>query len=243
MHRKSVYPVYATALLLFAILTVGTSSLSRAAENDLQIATFAGGSLENPTYKQVSAGGTGYREAVQIFYDPKKVSYAMLLDVLWHSVDPTDGSGQFCDRGESYGTAIFANSPEQKRLAEDSKRKLQAFSVLKQPIVTPIEVAGPFYPAEDYHQDYYKKSSIRYKIYRYRCGRDTRIKELWGKDAHQGIAEHLAPCVAVVALLGHCDPPAKPFFRSALPPKANNADTAWTFVLRPVSIERWKEQQ
>jgi len=214
MHRKFTYPVFATALL-FAVLMVGTSPLSRAAENDLQIATFAGGcfwcvesdfdnvpgvvrtvsgytggSLKNPTYEQVSAGGTGHREAVQIFYDPKKVTYAMLLDVLWHSVDPTDGGGQFCDRGESYETAIFANSTEQKRLAEDSKRKLQASSVLKQPIVTPIEVAGPFYPAEDYHQDYYKKSSIRYKIYRYGCGRDTRIKELWGKEAHLGIAKH-----------------------------------------------------
>jgi methionine-S-sulfoxide reductase len=215
MHRKSVYPVFATALLLFAVLTVGTSHLSRAAENDLRIATFAGGcfwcveadfdnvpgvvrtvsgytggSLKNPTYRLISAGGTGHREAVQIFYDPKKVTYAMLLDVLWRSVDPTDGGGQFCDRGESYGTAIFANSPDQKRLAEDSKRKLQASGVLKQPIVTPIEVAGPFYPAEGYHQDYYKKNPIRYKIYRYGCGRDARIKELWGKDAHLGIAKH-----------------------------------------------------
>ena len=215
MHRKSIYPVFATALLLFAVFTVGTSPLSRAAENDLQIATFAGGcfwcveadfdnvpgvvrtvsgytggALKNPTYRMVSAGGTGHIEAVQIFYDPKKVTYAMLLDVLWRSVDPTDGGGQFCDRGESYGTAIFANSPDQKRLAEDSKRILQASGVLKQPIVTPIEVAGPFYPAEDYHQDYYNKNPIRYKIYRYGCGRDARIKELWGKDAHLGIAKH-----------------------------------------------------
>ena len=214
MHRKFAYPLFATALLLFAALTVGTSPLSRAAKNDLRIATFAGGcfwcvesdfdnvpgvvrtisgytggSLKNPTYKQVSAGGTGHREAVQIFYDQKKVTYAMLLDVLWHSVDPTDGGGQFCDRGESYGTAIFADSLEQMRLAEDSKRNLQASGVLKQPIVTPIEVAGPFYPAEDYHQDYYKKSTLQYKFYRYRCGRDTRIKELWGKDAHLGITK------------------------------------------------------
>ena len=144
MQRKFASPLFATFLLLFAALTVGASPLSRGAENGLRIATFAGGcfwcveadfdkvpgvvltvsgytggSLKNPTYKQVSAGGTGHREAVQIFYDPKKVTYAMLLDVLWHSVDPTDGGGQFCDRGESYGTAIFADSPEQKRLAED----------------------------------------------------------------------------------------------------------------------------
>ena len=214
MHQKITYPVFATALLLFAVLTVGVSPRSRAAENDHRIATFAGGcfwcvesdfdsvlgvvrtvsgytggSLKNPTYKQVSAGGTGHREAVQIFYNPKKVTYAMLLDVFWRSIDPTDGGGQFCDRGQSYGTSIFTNSPEQKRLAEDSKHKLQTTGVLKQPIVTPIKIAGPFYPAEEYHQNYYKKKPIHYKLYRYSCGRDARIKELWGKDAHLGIAK------------------------------------------------------
>ena len=214
MHQKFTYPVFATALLLFAVLTVGVSPRSRAAENDLSIATFAGGcfwcvesdfdsvlgvvrtvsgytggSLKNPTYKQVSAGGTGHREAVQIFYNPKKVTYAMLLDVFWRSINPTDGGGRFCDRGQSYGTSIFTNLPEQKRLAEDSKRILQATGVLKQPIVTPIKIAGPFYPAEEYHQNYYKKKPIHYKLYRYSCGRDARIKELWGKDAHRGISK------------------------------------------------------
>ncbi len=215
MPQKFVHAVFAMALLLFATLSFGTSSISSAAENDPQIATFAGGCfwcvesdfdnvpgvirtisgytgglLIDPTYKQVSAGGTGHREAVQIFYDPKKVTYAMLLEILWRSVDPTDDGGQFCDRGESYKTAIFANSPEQKRLAEGSKHKLQLSAVLNQPIVTSIDVAGPFYPAEDYHQNYYKKNPLRYKFYRYRCGRDARIKELWGKDAHRGIAMH-----------------------------------------------------
>ena len=215
MPQKLVHTVFAMALSLSTTLSIGTSSISSAAENDLQVATFAGGCfwcvesdfdnvpgvvrtvsvytggvLIDPTYKQVSAGGTGHREAVRIFYDPKKVNYAMLLESFWHSVDPTDDGGQFCDRGESYKTAIFANSPEQKRLAEDSKRKLQLFAVLNQPIVTSIEVAGPFYPAEDYHQNYYKKNPLRYKFYRYRCGRDARIKELWGKDAHRGIAKH-----------------------------------------------------
>ena len=215
MHQKFTFPVFATALLLFAALTVGVSPRSRAAENDRRIATFAGGcfwcvesdfdsvlgvvrtvsgytggSLKTPTYKQVSAGGTGHLEAVQIFYNPKKVTYAMLLDVFWRSIDPTDGGGQFCDRGQSYGTSIFTNSPEQKRLAEDSKHKLQTTGVLKQPIVTPIKIAGPFYPAEEYHQNYYKKKPIHYKLYRYSCGRDARIKELWGKDAHLGIAKH-----------------------------------------------------
>ena len=215
MPQKFVHAVFAMALLLSTTLSIGTSSISSAAENDLQVAIFAGGCfwcveadfdnvpgvvrtisgytggvLTDPTYLQVSAGGTGHREAVQIFYDPKKVNYATLLEIFWRAVDPTDDGGQFCDRGESYKTAIFANSPKQKRLAEDSKRKLQLSAVLNQPIVTSIEVAGPFYPAEDYHQNYYKKNPLRYKFYRYRCGRDARIKELWGKDAHRGIVKH-----------------------------------------------------
>ncbi len=215
MPQNLVRAVFAMALLLSATLSIGTSSISSAAENDLQVATFAGGcfwcvesdfdnvtgvartisgytggDLMDPTYKQVSAGGTGHREAVQIFYDPKQVDYAMLLEIFWRSVDPTDDGGQFCDRGESYETAIFANSPEQKRLAEDSKRRLQQSAVVNQPIVTPIEVAGRFYPAEDYHQNYYKKNPLRYNFYRYRCGRDARIQMLWGKDAFRGIAKH-----------------------------------------------------
>ena len=215
MPHRFARAVIAAALLSFAALSIGTPSISRAAENNLQVATFAGGCfwcvesdfdnvrgvartisgytggvLKDPTYRQVTAAGTGHREAVQIFYDPKQVTYAMLLEIYWRSIDPTDGGGQFCDRGESYKTAIFANSPEQKRLAEDSKRKLRQSGVLDQPIVTPIEVAGPFYPAEDYHQDYYKKRPISYKFYRFRCGRDARIKALWGKDAHRGIVKH-----------------------------------------------------
>ena len=145
------------------------------------ISGYTGGLLKNPTYKQVSAGGTGHREAVQIFYDSKKVSYEKLLDIFWRSVDPTDAGGQFCDRGRSYETAIFANSSAQRRLAEASKQKLNKSGVLKKPIVTPIETAGVFYPAEDYHQDYYKKNPLRYKFYRYACGRDARVREVWGK--------------------------------------------------------------
>ena len=144
----------------------------------------------DPTYNQVTAGGTGHREAVQVFYDPKKVTYAMLLQIFWRSVDPTDDGGQFCDRGESYKTGIFATSPEQKRLADASKHELQLANVLAQPIVTPIEVSGSFYPAEDYHQDYYKKSPLRYKFYRFSCRRDARVKELWGEEAYRGIAKH-----------------------------------------------------
>jgi peptide-methionine (S)-S-oxide reductase len=154
------------------------------------ISGYTGGDLKDPTYKQVSAGGTGHREAVQIVFDPKKVTYAALLEVFWRSVDPTDDGGQFCDRGESYETAIFANSAEQRRLAETSKRNLQQSRVLRRPIVTPIEAAGPFYPAEDYHQDYYTKNPLRYKFYRFTCGREARIRELWGDDAHRGISKH-----------------------------------------------------
>jgi peptide-methionine (S)-S-oxide reductase len=154
------------------------------------ISGYTGGTLVDPTYKQVSAGGTGHREAVRIFFDPKKVSYAALLEIFWRSVDPTDDGGQFCDRGESYETAIFANSAEQKRLAQASKEKLQRSGVLKSPVVTPIEAAGPFYRAEDYHQDFYKKSPLRYKIYRYGCGRDARIRTIWGAEAFRGITLH-----------------------------------------------------
>lgn len=154
------------------------------------ISGYTGGRLKAPTYRQVSAGGTGHREAVQIFFDSKKVTYTTLLEVFWRSVDPADDGGQFCDRGESYETAIFANSAEQKRLAEASKRRLQQSGALKRPIVTPIKMAGTFYPAEDNHQDYYTKNSWRYKLYRFGCGRDARIRELWGEDAHRGIAIH-----------------------------------------------------
>ncbi len=154
------------------------------------ISGYTGGTLLDPTYKQVTAGDTGHREAVQIFYDPLEVTYAMLVEIFWRSVDPTDDGGQFCDRGNSYETAIFTNSPEQKRLAEASKRKLQQSGILNRPIVTPIEIAGPFYPAENYHQNYYKENPLRYEFYRFSCRRDSRIEELWGEDAHRGIAKH-----------------------------------------------------
>ena len=189
MAHQFVHAVSAVTLLLSAMLSIGASSISNAAENDLRVAIFAGGCfwcvesdfddvpgvvrtisgytggiLVDPTYNQVTAGGTGHREAVQVFYDPKKVTYAMLLQIFWRSVDPTDDGGQFCDRGESYKTGIFATSPEQKRLADASKHELQLANVLAQPIVTPIEVAGSFYPAEDYHQDYYKIESTTLQI-------------------------------------------------------------------------------
>jgi peptide-methionine (S)-S-oxide reductase len=151
------------------------------------ISGYTGGSIKNPTYERVGSGGTGHIEAVAIHFDPKKVSYMDLVEIFWRSVDPTDKGGQFCDRGETYQTAIFARTPEQKRIAEASKAKIAKSGILKQPIVTPIRDAGPFWPAEDYHQNYYEKNPVRYKFYRYRCGRDARIRDLWGDQAMRGI--------------------------------------------------------
>ena len=142
---------------------------------------FMGGTTPNPTYRQVTAGGTGHLEVVQVLYDPTKVTYETLLAVYWRNVDPYDGGGQFCDRGESYKTAIFAHTPEQKRLAEASKAALVASGPFKQPIATVVRDAGPFTAAEDYHQDYYTKNPLRYKYYRFRCGRDARLEAVWGK--------------------------------------------------------------
>jgi len=144
---------------------------------------YTGGSLKNPSYEQVSSGTTGHAESVQVVYDPKKVSYAQLLEVFWHNVDPTDGGGQFCDRGNQYRTAIFVHDEEQRRLAEQSKKDLEASGRLKRPIVTQIVPAGEFYPAEEHHQDFYKKNPVRYRFYRTNCGRDQRLKELWGEAA------------------------------------------------------------
>ena len=154
------------------------------------VSGYTGGTLENPAYKQVTAGGTGHREAVQIRYDPKQVSYARLLHIFWRSVDPTDDGGQFCDRGESYGTAIFVGNEEERLLAEASKETLDQSMVLDAPVVTPVETAGAFYPAEDYHQDYYTKNPVRYRFYRFSCGRDSRVQQVWGRQAHDGIERH-----------------------------------------------------
>ena len=142
---------------------------------------YVGGDKVDPTYQEVSAGGTGHAEAVQVTYDPSKVSYETLLDVFWRNVDPLDAGGQFCDRGDQYRTAIFVHDEEQRQLAEKSKQALEDSGRFEQPIVTEIVAAGPFYPAEDYHQDYYEKNPLRYKFYRWNCGRDQRLAEVWGE--------------------------------------------------------------
>jgi methionine-S-sulfoxide reductase len=148
------------------------------------VSGYTGGRVKNPSYEQVSSGGTGHLEAVQIEYDPEKVTYSKLLDVFWRNVDPTDIGGQFCDRGSQYRTAIFVHTEEQRLLAERSKADLEASGRLPKPIVTEIREASRFYAAEDYHQDYYKRNPIRYKFYRTRCGRDRVLEKLWGETDH-----------------------------------------------------------
>ncbi len=147
------------------------------------ISGYTGGHLANPGYKQVSAGGTGHFEALQVTYDPTKITYATLLNVFWHNVDPLTDDGQFCDKGESYRTAIFFRNDEQQKLAEVSKSELDQSGFFKQPVVTELLLAKTFYPAEDYHQNYYQVNPVRYKYYRFTCGRDARLKELWRSAA------------------------------------------------------------
>ncbi|MEO8033355.1 MAG: peptide-methionine (S)-S-oxide reductase MsrA [Acidobacteriota bacterium] len=137
---------------------------------------YTGGRNVGPTYEQVSSGATGHYESVEVLYDPRQVSYGQLLDVFWHNVDPTNDHGQFCDEGGQYRTAIFFHDGEQKQLAEASKTALQK----RMTVVTNIIPAGPFYAAEEYHQDYYKKNPVRYRFYRFNCGRDHRLAQIWG---------------------------------------------------------------
>ena len=144
---------------------------------------YTGGSVPNPTYEQVSAKHTGHAEAVEIVYDPRKVSYEKLVEHFWRTIDPTTKDRQFCDAGSPYRSAIFAQGPEQLRIAQASKAALEKTKPFKAPVVTEVETGGAFYPAEGYHQDYYLKNPVRYKYYRSNCGRDARLKELWGDRA------------------------------------------------------------
>ncbi|GFE62439.1 peptide methionine sulfoxide reductase MsrA [Geobacter sp. AOG2] len=144
---------------------------------------YTGGQKKNPTYEEVSAGGTGHAEAVQIVYDPARIGYDKLLEVYWHNIDPTVKDRQFCDSGHQYRSAIFYHNEQQRRLALQSKEALEKSKPFREAIVTEITPAGVFYPAEEYHQHYYKKNPIRYRFYRASCGRDRRLKELWGNTA------------------------------------------------------------
>lgn len=147
---------------------------------------YIGGQVANPTYKQVSSGSTGHTEAVRIVYDPSKVTYDRLLFVFWRTIDPVTKDAQFCDYGTQYRTGIFATSEAQLKAALASRAALETSGRLKRPIVTEIVSAGPFWPAEDYHQDYYKKDPLRYNLYRFNCGRDARLDSLWGPEAGGG---------------------------------------------------------
>ena len=193
-----------TALLIAGVLT-GIMPLSATA--DTEIATFAGGCFwcmeppfdeldgvksttsgyiggtkRNPTYQEVSAGRTGHTEAVKIVYDPVKISYGDLLKVFWRNIDPLTPNRQFCDGGSQYRSGIFYQNSEQQRLAEASRTALSDSGRFNQPIVTEVTEASKFYPAEDYHQNYYKKNPVRYKFYRFNCGRDKRLAQVWGED-------------------------------------------------------------
>jgi peptide-methionine (S)-S-oxide reductase len=147
---------------------------------------YIGGKTANPTYREVSGGSTGHTEAVKIVYDPKVVSFDRLLFVFWRTVDPVTRDAQFCDYGSQYRTGIFFTNDAQRQKALASKAELEKSGKLKRPIVTEIVQAGPFYAAEDYHQDYYKKNPLQYNLYRFNCGRDARLEELWGKEAGGG---------------------------------------------------------
>ncbi len=204
----TIYFIVVVALGLISILYASGSQLGAGGtESKLEKATFAGGCFwcmeppfdklggvvsttvgycgggeENPTYKQVSAGKTGHAEAIEIVYDPSQITYSELLDVFWRNIDPTQENGQFADIGSQYRTAIFYHHEEQKRLAEASKEEMERSGRFNKEIVTEIVPATPFYSAEDYHQDYYKKNPIRYKLYRYGSGRDDYLVRKWGKN-------------------------------------------------------------
>ncbi|MFO7780642.1 MAG: peptide-methionine (S)-S-oxide reductase MsrA [Spirochaetia bacterium] len=198
-HRKTVVPLLAV-LLAVALAPAAAAEGSEARAtfaggcfwcmekpfDELEgvistVSGYAGGHLEDPSYQDVTAGGSGHAEVVQVTYDPEMVSYETLLEVFWRNVDPFDAGGQFCDRGNSYRTGIFYHSAEQARLARRSKREMsRRFS---RGIVTEIDTLEMFYPAEDYHQNYYKRNPVRYRFYRTSCGRDRRLEEVWGDEA------------------------------------------------------------
>ncbi len=144
------------------------------------VSGYTGGQKANPSYEEVSDGWTGHAEAIELQFDPAKVSYGRLLEVFWRNVDPTTPDRQFCDRGHQYRTAVFYHDEEQRRLVEESQWNIEQTKRFEEPIVTEIVAASTFYPAEEYHQDFYKKNPIRYKFYKFNCGRTQRLEDLWG---------------------------------------------------------------
>ena len=146
------------------------------------ISGYTGGQVENPTYEQVSAGGTGHTESIEVTYDPSKVTYKQLLEVFWRNVDPTTPNAQFCDHGNQYRTAIFYHDENQKQLIDESRQRVENSKTFPESIVTEIAPASVFYSAEEYHQDFYTKNPIRYKLYKWNCGRAQRLEQLWGNS-------------------------------------------------------------
>ncbi|HWR21224.1 MAG: peptide-methionine (S)-S-oxide reductase MsrA [Nitrospirae bacterium] len=204
MRRRATLSVFALAIFLIGSWTV--QSASQAAGNGIPskayfaggcfwcmeeafekvegvlsaTSGYMGGTVANPSYEAVSAGRTGHAESVEVVYDPAKVSYQRLLDAFWHNVDPVTPNAQFCDHGSQYRSAIFFQTEEEKRASDASKQAIEQSKRFNEPIVTQIVMASQFYPAEEYHQDYYKKNPFRYKVYKYNCGRAKRLEELWG---------------------------------------------------------------
>ena len=196
----------AISLLICAILTSGPSSPAQGAPASAKayfaggcfwcmeeafekvdgvtavVSGYMGGTVADPTYEEVSAGRTGHAESVEVTYDPTKVTYQKLLDAFWHNVDPLTPNAQFCDHGSQYRSAVFYSSNEEKRQAEESKAAIEQSKKFPSPIVTQLVPSSTFYPAEDHHQDYYKKNPLRYKYYKYGCGRAQRLEALWGKS-------------------------------------------------------------
>ena len=170
---------------------------------------YTGGTKENPTYEEVSSGMTGHREAIQITYDPAKVPYNELLDIFWQNIDPTDPGGQFADKGPQYETAIFYDDAEQKRIAERSKDALNRSGKFARPIVTKIIKAGPFYPAEAYHQEYYKKNPVKYKLYKEGSGREAYLHKVWGETSKKAPEKRLTPLQYEVTQECGTEPPFK----------------------------------
>jgi len=206
MRRQAALPFLTVAILVIGAWTVLQSTTQAVADAILGKAYFSGGcfwcmeeafekvegvlsvtsgymggTVANPNYEDVSAGRTGHAESVEVVYDPAKVSYQKLLDAFWRNVDPITPNAQFCDHGSQYRSAIFFQTDEEKRIAETTKQAIEQSRRFKEPIVTQIVMASQFYPAEDYHQDFYKKNPVRYKFYKYNCGRAQRLEELWGK--------------------------------------------------------------
>ncbi len=207
--RKIISPVF--ALVASLVLATGTAwAQADAAKDGTAVATFGsgcfwctesdfdkvegvvstvsgymGGKTKNPTYDEVGQGRSGHAEVLQVTYNPSKVTYEKLLDHYWRNVDPVDGKGQFCDRGNQYRPVIFTHTEEQKRLAEESKEALAKSGRFKKPIAVEITAALAFTPAEDYHQNYYKENPLRYNVYRHGCGRDARLRAIWGDTPTQ----------------------------------------------------------